>query len=149
MKDLSTAAPRPPDKVAEQVDPEINQNEGNRHQQEAKNRTFREEARAILDRLAFTPFEDCQPLSRDFEDVPGKVGLYAFRHRTEELLYIGKAKSLRDRLRGGHRLFLWGWLDRYNPDDVRIAFVTINQWRKPGLSYEPRDVDSPGDSSTL
>ena len=82
------------------------------------------------------PFEQCQPLSRDFRNIPGKVGLYAFRHRTEELLYIGKAKSLRDRLRGGHKAFLWGWLDRYNPDDVRISFVTISQWRKPGLSYE-------------
>ena len=98
--------------------------------------SIQQEARQILDQLAFMPFEQCQPLSRDFGNIPGKVGLYAFRHRTEELLYIGKAKSLRDRLRGGHKAFLWGWLDRYNPDDVRISFVTISQWRKPGLSYE-------------
>lgn len=98
--------------------------------------SIQQEARQILDQLAFLPFEQCQPLSRDFGSIPGKVGLYAFRHRTEELLYIGKAKSLRDRLRGGHKAFLWGWLDRYNPDDVRISFVTISQWRKPGLSYE-------------
>ncbi len=52
------------------------------------------------------------------------------------LLYIGKAKNLRDRLRGGHKAFLWGWLDRYEPDHVRITFVTINQWQKPGLLYE-------------
>jgi len=43
---------------------------------------------------------------------------------------------LRDRLRGGHKAFLWGWLDRYNPDDVRIAFVTLNHWQRPGLLYE-------------
>ncbi|MFM2433189.1 MAG: hypothetical protein RLZZ511_4403 [Cyanobacteriota bacterium] len=98
--------------------------------------SLQQEARAILDRLAFTPFEECQPLSWDFENVPGKVGLYAFRHRTEDLLYVGKAKNLRDRLRGGHKAFLWGWLDRYDPDEVRIAFVTINQWQRPGLSYE-------------
>jgi excinuclease UvrABC nuclease subunit len=95
-----------------------------------------EEARKILDQLAFTPFEECQPLSREFDTVPTKVGLYAFRHCTEGLLYIGKANSLRDRLRGGHKAFLWSWLDRYPPEDVRIAFVTINQWRRPGLSYE-------------
>ncbi|MBE9138049.1 GIY-YIG nuclease family protein [Nodosilinea sp. LEGE 07088] len=58
------------------------------------------------------------------------------RHRTQELLYIGKAKNLRDRLRGGHKVFLWGWLDRYDPNDVRIAYVIINEWQRPGLSYE-------------
>jgi excinuclease UvrABC nuclease subunit len=97
--------------------------------------SLQQEARDILDRLAFTPFKNCQSLSRNFEDIPGKAGLYAFRHRTEELLYIGKSKNLRDRFRGGHKAFLWGWLDRYDPNDVRITFVTINQWRKPGLSY--------------
>ncbi len=51
-------------------------------------------------------------------------------------LYIGKAKNLRDRLRGGHKAFFWSWLDRYEPDEVRIAYVTINQWQRPGLSYE-------------
>ena len=94
------------------------------------------EAKAFLDALAFTPFENCQPLSREFENVPTRLGLYAFRHRFDGLLYVGKAKSLRDRLRGGHKAFLWGWLDRYNPDDVRIATVVINQWQRPGLSYE-------------
>ena len=43
----------------------------------------------------------------------------------------------RDRLRGGHKAFLWGWLNRYDPDDVRrSAFVPLNQWQKPGLFYE-------------
>lgn len=94
------------------------------------------EAREILDTLAFTPFENCQPLSRDFETIPSRIGLYAFRHRTQELLYVGKAKNLRDRLRGGHKVFLWGWLDRYDPNDVRIAYVIVNEWQRPGLSYE-------------
>lgn len=94
------------------------------------------EAKAILDTLAFKPFENCQPLSREFENVPSRLGLYAFRHRFDGLLYVGKAKNLRDRLRGGHKAFLWGWLDRYDPDDVRIATTVINQWQRPGLSYE-------------
>ena len=97
---------------------------------------LQQEARQILDNLAFTPFEHCQSLSRNFEAMPSRLVLYAFRHRTEELLYIGKVKNLRDRLRGGHKAVLWGWLDRYDPDDVRIAFVTVNQWQRPGLSYE-------------
>jgi hypothetical protein len=93
-------------------------------------------ARQCFDILAFTSFENCQPLSREFENVPTRSGLYAFRHRNEGLLYIGKAKNLRDRLRGGHKAFLWGWLDRYEPDDVRISFSVIQQWQRPGLSYE-------------
>ncbi|MBD1885839.1 GIY-YIG nuclease family protein [Microcoleus vaginatus] len=97
---------------------------------------IREEARQLLDTLVFTPFEHCQPLSREFDTIPARLGLYAFRHRSEGLLYVGKAKNLRDRLRGGHKVFLWGWLDLYNPDDVRIATVVINQWQRPGLSYE-------------
>jgi excinuclease UvrABC nuclease subunit len=98
--------------------------------------SIQQEARQILDALAFNPFERCQPISRDFDTIPTRVGLYAFRHRSEGLLYIGKAKNLRDRLRGGHKAFLWSWLDRYDPDDVRIAYVTLNQWQRPGLSYE-------------
>jgi hypothetical protein len=97
---------------------------------------IREEARQLLDTLVFTPFEHCQPLSREFDTIPARLGLYAFRYRSEGLLYVGKAKNLRDRLRGGHKVFLWGWLDLYNPDDVRIATVVINQWQRPGLSYE-------------
>ena len=82
--------------------------------------SIEQEARQILDTLAFTPFEQCYPLSRDFETIPARVGLYAFRHRIEGL----------------HKRLLWGWLDRYDPDDVRIAYVTLNQWQRPGLSYE-------------
>jgi excinuclease UvrABC nuclease subunit len=102
--------------------------------------SIQQEASKILNTLAFTPFEQCQPLSREFENIPSRVGLYAFRHSSQGLLYIGKAKNLRDRLRdrlrGGHKAFLWGWLDRYNPDDVRIAFTTLNHWQRPGLLYE-------------
>lgn len=98
--------------------------------------SIQQEARQILDTLAFTSFEQCLPLSCEFATIPARVGLYAFRHSSEGLLYIGKAKNLRDRLRSGHKAFLWGWLDRYDPDYVRIAFVTLNQWQKPGLLYE-------------
>lgn len=98
--------------------------------------SIQQEARQILNTLAFTTFEECHPLSRDFSAIPTGAGLYALRHSSEGLLYIGKAKNLRDRLRGGHKAFLWGWLDLYDPLYVRIAFVTLNQWQKPGLLYE-------------
>ena len=69
--------------------------------------SIQQEARQILDTLAFTPFEQCHSLSREFATIPARVGLYAFRHSSEGLLYIGKAKNLRNRLRNGHKAFLW------------------------------------------
>jgi GIY-YIG catalytic domain len=94
------------------------------------------EARRILDLLVSIPFAHCYPLSRDFELIPARLGLYALRHRTDGLLYVGKTKNLRDRFRGGHKGFLWGWLDRYDPDDVRIAISVLPGWQRPGLSLE-------------
>lgn len=70
---------------------------------------LQEQARSILDAIAFTPFERCQPLSRDFS-IPARPGIYAVRHQTDGLLYIGKTKSLRGRFTGGHKAFLWAWL---------------------------------------
>ena len=56
-----------------------------------------EQASQILDTLAPIPFEQCQPITRNFTNIPPRSGLYAIRHRTEGLLYIGKTKSLRGR----------------------------------------------------
>ena len=64
------------------------------------------QARNILDAIAFTPFEQCQPLSREFSSIPARPGIYAIRHKTDGLLYIGKTKSLRGRFSGGHKAFL-------------------------------------------
>lgn len=94
------------------------------------------QARTVLNAIAFTPFEQCQPLSRKFANIPARPGIYAIRHKTEGLLYIGKTKSLRGRFSGGHKAFLWAWLDKYDDDDVRIAFQTIPHWRNPALLLE-------------
>ncbi|MDZ8138575.1 MAG: GIY-YIG nuclease family protein [Nostoc sp. DedQUE04] len=94
------------------------------------------QARKILDAIAFIPFEQCQPLSRDFATIPARPGIYAIRHRTEGLLYIGKTKSLRGRFSGGHKAFLWAWLDKYNDEDVRIAVQLISYWENPTLLLE-------------
>ncbi len=51
------------------------------------------QARNILDAIAFIPFEQCQPLSREFSSIPARPGIYAIRHKTDGLLYIGKTKS--------------------------------------------------------
>jgi hypothetical protein len=100
------------------------------------NDDVRTEARNILDVLAFTPFENCRLVSREFANLPARPGLYAIRHCNAGLLYIGKTKNLRDRFRAGHKAFLWGWLDRYDPDDVRIAICILEHSTRLGVLFE-------------
>jgi excinuclease UvrABC nuclease subunit len=94
------------------------------------------QSREILDAIAFMPFEQCQSLSREFRSIPARPGIYAVRHRTDGLLYIGKTKSLRGRFSGGHKAFLWAWLDKYDDEDVRIAIQIVSHWRNPALLLE-------------
>lgn len=94
------------------------------------------QARKILDSIAFMPFEQCQPLTRGFESIPPRSGIYAVRHRTDGLLYVGKTKSLRGRFSGGHKAFLWAWLDKYHDEDVRIAVQLISHWGNAALLLE-------------
>jgi len=98
--------------------------------------SIQQEARQILDTLAFTPFEQCQPLGHNFNTIPSRPGLYAVRHRVDGLLYMGKTKSLRGRFSGGHKAFLWAWLDKYNWEDVRIAIHPLSAWSNPALLLE-------------
>jgi len=97
---------------------------------------IQKQAKSILDEIAFTPFEECQPLNRDFSNIPERPGIYAIRHKYEGLLYIGKTKSLRSRFKGGHQAFLWAWLDKYKDKDVRIAVQIIPYSRNPALLLE-------------
>jgi excinuclease UvrABC nuclease subunit len=62
--------------------------------------------------------------------------LYAVRHRAYGLLYIGKTKSLRGRFSGGHKAFLWAWLDKYDDTDIRIAIYPLSVWNDPALLSE-------------
>ncbi|WP_292856489.1 GIY-YIG nuclease family protein [Nostoc sp. LPT] len=96
------------------------------------------QARKILDAIAFIPFEQCQPLTRDFATILVRPGIYAIRHKTDGLLYIGKTKSLRGRFSGGHKAFLWAWLDKYNDEDVRIAVQFISTLGKPYVTIGAR-----------
>ena len=97
---------------------------------------IQKQAKSILDAIAFTPFEQCQSLNRDFSNIPDLPGLYAIRHKYEGLLYVGKTKSLRIRFKGGHKAFLWAWLDKYKDEDVRIAVQIIPYSRNPALLLE-------------
>jgi excinuclease UvrABC nuclease subunit len=100
------------------------------------NSEMQAQARAILDQIAFISFEECQPLTRAFQSIPARPGIYAVRHKTDGLLYIGKTKSLRGRFSGGHKAFLWAWLDKYRDEDVRIAVQVISHSENPALLLE-------------
>ncbi len=92
-----------------------------------------EQARIILDEIAFMPFELCQSLTREFDSIPARPGIYAIRHKDRGLLYIGKTKSLRGRFSGGHKAFLWAWLDKYCDEDIRIAMRIVPYGGNPAL----------------
>lgn len=81
------------------------------------------EAQRLLQILIDLPFEECYALTRKFGAVTQRSGIYAFRHQQEGVLYIRKAVNIRQRLRGGHKALGWAFIDRLNPDEVKIATV--------------------------
>jgi hypothetical protein len=95
-----------------------------------------QQARLILAELAFMPFDQCLEIDRKFHHFPHRPGIYAIRHHTEGLLYLGKTNDLRTRFNGGHKAFTWAWLDLYPPVDVRIAVAALDRWGNPGLLSE-------------
>jgi excinuclease UvrABC nuclease subunit len=93
------------------------------------------EARRFLELLGTAPFTRCYPLTREFEGMPTTPGFYAFRHRSAGILYIGIATNLRRRFRNGHKALAWAFIDRLDPDDVRIAAVGIDRQTAPQVEY--------------
>lgn len=70
-----------------------------------------QESQAILATLALTEFNNCIPLSKEFRQLPMTAGIYAVKHRSLGILYIGKTRTLRDRFRGGHKALLWAFIE--------------------------------------
>jgi excinuclease UvrABC nuclease subunit len=89
-----------------------------------------QEAQSILDYLASVPFENCVELSKEFLELPMQAAIYAVKHRQIGILYIGKARTLRDRFRGGHKALLWAFIERMDPADIKITFYLLDfdQW---------------------
>ncbi|MCU0544659.1 MAG: GIY-YIG nuclease family protein [Oscillatoriaceae cyanobacterium Prado104] len=83
------------------------------------------EALRRIQLLMDIPFEECHALTREFAVVTQRSGIYAFRHQQEGILYVGKAVNIRQRLRGGHKALGWAFIDRFDPDDVKIATVRL------------------------
>lgn len=73
--------------------------------------SIEQEAETILYALASIPFQDCIPLSKEFHELPMSAGIYAVKHRTLGILYIGKTRTLRDRFGGDHKALLWAFVE--------------------------------------
>jgi excinuclease UvrABC nuclease subunit len=84
------------------------------------------QAQSIFNQMSSLPFEECFRLSRKFVDFPANPGIYVVRHRTHGVLYIGKSTNVRRRFCDGHKALCWAFIDRYNPDDIRIAVYPTN-----------------------
>ena len=107
-----------------------------------------EEALRLLSMLSSTPFNDCAPLSRKFNELPPRPGICAFKHQDLGILYIGKSTNIRARLRGGHKALGWAFIDRMDPEDVRIAYTTLSfQWNR--VSIPVRASDNRADAATI
>lgn len=98
---------------------------------------IRQEAVRILSVLEAMPFEDCCPLSREFNDLPDCPGIYAVKYRNVGIVYVGKSGNVKSRFRGGHKVLGWALLEQMSPDDIRIAVVTLAyQWNRVSLQLE-------------
>lgn len=89
------------------------------------------QARTILESLIKTEFSECAPITKEFAALTTKPGIYAVRHRTDGLLYVGKAQDIKERFKGGHKSMTWSWLKDYDHRDVAVAAHTLDfmQWR--------------------
>ncbi|MGA7934531.1 MAG: GIY-YIG nuclease family protein [Kovacikia sp.] len=97
-------------------------------------------ATEIVNYLAFSDFEQAIEVTREFNSLPKRPGVYAVRHRVRGVLYIGKTNNLASRFNGGHKAFLWAWLDVYPPADVKIIFYTLDRWGNSVLLSEVEAV---------
>jgi excinuclease UvrABC nuclease subunit len=94
------------------------------------------QARLILNSLIEIPFSECNPITRSFEHLTTKPGIYAVRHKVDGLLYVGKTQDMKERFRGGHKALTWSWLADYDHRDVAIAVYSIDFLRWQALSSE-------------
>ncbi len=96
------------------------------------------QAREILSTLMALPFAECIPITKSFTELTTQPGIYAVRHRTEGLLYVGKTQDFKERFRGGHKALTWAWIEDYDHKNVGIATYTIDfmQWRRLSSELE-------------
>jgi excinuclease UvrABC nuclease subunit len=95
------------------------------------------EAEIILQTLTSNPFEDCIAISKEFRELPMTADIYAVKHYTLGILYIGKTRTLRDRFRGGHKALLWAFIEELKATDIRTFYsLDFIQWQQLSLELE-------------
>jgi hypothetical protein len=78
----------------------------------------------VFKSLITMPFNRCQPCGEHLSKfLPMNPGHYAFKLEEGEIVYVGKASNLRTRLTYSHSVFRRVWLDRIDPDAVRVTWV--------------------------
>ena len=87
---------------------------------------LRSKAEGILEILRSTGFIAGHPVTKELEGLPNQPGIYAIQHQSGEILYIGKGKGLKDRLKNGHKAFFWAWIEGIKPSEISIAFVSLS-----------------------
>lgn len=87
---------------------------------------LRSKSRTILATLCSTNFAEGHPITKELEGLPSHPGIYAVKQQSGEILYVGKGKGLRERLKNGHKAFFWAWLEGIKPEEVSIAFVSLS-----------------------
>ncbi|HEY9905996.1 MAG TPA: hypothetical protein V6D18_00140 [Thermosynechococcaceae cyanobacterium] len=66
--------------------------------------------------LITTPFEHCHLVGRDYATLTTRHSLYAVRHRTVGLLYVGKPQNPKQRFTGEHKALVWCWWTQLSLD---------------------------------
>lgn len=92
----------------------------------------------LLKLIRHTPFEDCLPLERGFQNLPNTAGVYALR-TVSEILYVGKAGDFRTRFKG-HQTLNTIYIDKIRPEDLRILLVPLSAYYYPHLLLLERQM---------
>jgi len=87
------------------------------------NSEIQNQARSVLDAIAFTPFEQCQPLSRDFSDIPDCPGICVADLRYESS-FVGFLKP-RPKLTFGWVQGCHSYLDSATPVKPKVYEVIL------------------------
>jgi excinuclease UvrABC nuclease subunit len=99
------------------------------------------EANQILEQLANQTFDECFPLLKSLSVLPKRAGIYAIRHREQGILYIGKSLDLRQRFMDGHKALYRCYIDRFEPETIRIVVVLMtDEQRRRMLDIEARMI---------
>jgi hypothetical protein len=82
----------------------------------------------IIRILESAQFEDCfdltVPKTQRFQQISFQVGIYAFKRRDRQILYVGQTGSFRTRLRNHHALTNM-LLDGRDPESIRVITVPV------------------------